>query len=207
MFCQITILYRSCHGDVIRRVTWSPGIPGWQKICGWRASRVFCRDSFPVCLHLLTNKIMIMFCIGAEYIEHCSDGWFYFFYHPKKGNRRKHWLNAFSCKQWGSPSLKNINRGFRHFISLGFYYNTFNITESTTTGCNEQNSCCKWHKRTVPVSVTDGVIPWCNNKALKSSGARAQKRNKTKSLFKFKSRGHTGVIIRCRGRRLFMVEK
>ena len=38
---------------------------------------------------------------------------------------------------------------------------------------------------------------------LKSSGARAQKRNKTKSLFKFKSRGHTGVIIRCRGRRLF----
>ena len=35
--------------------------------------------------------------------------------------------------------------------------------------------------------------------ALKSSGARAQKRNKTKSLFKFKSRGHTGVIIRCRG--------
>ena len=39
--------------------------------------------------------------------------------------------------------------------------------------------------------------------ALKSSGARAQKRNKTKSLFKFKSRGHTGVIIRCRGRRLF----
>ena len=42
--------------------------------------------------------------------------------------------------------------------------------------------------------------------ALKSSGARAQKRNKTKSLFKFKSRGHTGVIIRCRGRRLFKVE-
>ena len=31
--------------------------------------------------------------------------------------------------------------------------------------------------------------------ALKSSGARAQKRNKTKSLFKFKSRGHTGVIM------------
>ena len=53
---------------------------------------------------LLTNKIMIMFCIGAEYIEHCSDGWFYYFYHPKKGKRRKLWLNAFSCKQWGSPS-------------------------------------------------------------------------------------------------------
>ena len=43
--------------------------------------------------------------------------------------------------------------------------------------------------------------------ALKSSGARAQKRNKTKSLFKFKSRGHTGVIIRCRGRRLFKVSR
>ena len=43
--------------------------------------------------------------------------------------------------------------------------------------------------------------------ALKSSRARAQKRNKTKSLFKFKSRGHTGVIIRCRGRLLFKVEK
>ena len=32
--------------------------------------------------------------------------------------------------------------------------------------------------------------------ALKSSGARAQKRNKTKSLFKFKSQGHSGVIVR-----------
>ena len=32
--------------------------------------------------------------------------------------------------------------------------------------------------------------------ALKSSEARAQKRNKTKSVIIFKSRGHTGVIIR-----------
>ena len=39
--------------------------------------------------------------------------------------------------------------------------------------------------------------------ALKSSGVQAQKRNKTKSLIIFKSRGHTGV----RGRRLFKVEK
>ena len=31
--------------------------------------------------------------------------------------------------------------------------------------------------------------------ALKCSEARAQKRNKTKSLIIFKSRGHTGVII------------
>ena len=43
--------------------------------------------------------------------------------------------------------------------------------------------------------------------ALKSSGARAQKRNKTKSLIIFKSRGHAGVIISLRGRRLFKVEK
>ena len=33
--------------------------------------------------------------------------------------------------------------------------------------------------------------------ALTSSGGRAQKRNKTKSLMIFKSRGHTGVIIRA----------
>ena len=76
---------------------------------------------------LLTNKIMIMFCIGAEYIS-MFGRLVLFVYHPKKGKRRKLWLNAFSCKQWGSPSLKNINRGFRHFISLGFDYNTFNIT-------------------------------------------------------------------------------
>ena len=31
--------------------------------------------------------------------------------------------------------------------------------------------------------------------ALKSSEARAQKRNKTKSVIIFKSRGHTGVFI------------
>ena len=37
--------------------------------------------------------------------------------------------------------------------------------------------------------------------ALKSSGVRARKRNKTKSLIKFKNRGHIGVIISKRGRR------
>ena len=36
--------------------------------------------------------------------------------------------------------------------------------------------------------------------ALKSSGTRAQKRNKTTSLIIFKSRGHRGVIISLRGR-------
>ena len=43
--------------------------------------------------------------------------------------------------------------------------------------------------------------------ALQSSGTRARKRNKTKSLIIFKSQGHTGVIISLRGRRLFKVEK
>ena len=35
---------------------------------------------------LFTNKIMIMFCIGAEYIEHCSDGSFYFVIIQKREN-------------------------------------------------------------------------------------------------------------------------
>ena len=42
--------------------------------------------------------------------------------------------------------------------------------------------------------------------ALKSSGVRARKRNKTKSLIKFKNRGHIGVIISMGGRRQFKVE-
>ena len=42
--------------------------------------------------------------------------------------------------------------------------------------------------------------------ALKSSEARAQKRDKTKSLIIFKSRGHAEVIISLTGRRLFKVE-
>ena len=35
--------------------------------------------------------------------------------------------------------------------------------------------------------------------ALKSSEAGAQKRNKTKSVIIFKSRGHTGIIISFKG--------
>ena len=35
--------------------------------------------------------------------------------------------------------------------------------------------------------------------ALKSSETRAQKRNKTKSVIIFKSRGHTGIIISLKG--------
>ena len=42
---------------------------------------------------------------------------------------------------------------------------------------------------------------------LNPRGARAQKRNKTKSLIISMSRGHAGVNISLRGRRLFKVEK
>ena len=71
---------------------------------------------------------MIMFCIGAEYIEHCSDGWFYFFIIQKREIEENFgWIR--SVVNSGEAQVKtNINRGFRHFISLGFYYNTFNIT-------------------------------------------------------------------------------
>ena len=43
--------------------------------------------------------------------------------------------------------------------------------------------------------------------ALKSSGVRARKRNKTKSLIIFNNQGHIGVVISMRGRRQFKVEK
>ena len=51
------------------------------------------------------------------------------------------------------------------------------------------------------------IIIYVTSIALKSSVARAQKRNKTKSLIIFKSRGHAGIIISLRGCRLFKVEK
>ena len=43
------------------------------------------------------------------------------------------------------------------------------------------------------------IIIIITSMALKSSEARAQKRNKTKSVIIFKSRGHTGVIISFKG--------
>ena len=57
----------------------------------------------------LTHKIMILFCIGAGYIAHSVDGSFILLPSKKKEKRRKIWLNAFSCKQWGRRSLKTIN--------------------------------------------------------------------------------------------------
>ena len=95
--------YRSFHGDVIRRVTWSSGIPGWQKICCCRALRGFCRDSILVCIHFTHAQdhdfVLYWHIIGAGYIGHCVDGSFYFVTFQKNGKRRQIWLNAFSCKQ------------------------------------------------------------------------------------------------------------
>ena len=56
---------------------------------------------------LLTYKILIMLCIGV-------DGSFYLS-SLKKGKRRELWLNAVSCKQLGSQSLKE-------FIIYEFFY-------------------------------------------------------------------------------------
>ena len=97
--------YRSFHGDVIHRVTWWSGISGWQKICGWRASRVFCWDSFPVCPHFthLQDHDYVLYWCGVHW-ELCGRLVLFFFIMQKKGKRRKLWLTAFSCKQWGSPS-------------------------------------------------------------------------------------------------------
>ena len=99
-------LYRSFHGDVTRRATWSSGTAGWQKIYGWRASRVFCRDSFPVCIHFTHTQdhdYVLYWCR----VHWALCGWLVLFcYHPKKGKQRKLWLNAFGCKQWGSRSYQ-----------------------------------------------------------------------------------------------------
>ena len=57
---------------------------------------------------LLTNKIMIMFCIGAEYIEHCSDGWFYFFIIQKRENEENFgWMS--SVVNSGEAQVKQIS--------------------------------------------------------------------------------------------------
>ena len=57
---------------------------------------------------LLTNKIMIMFCIGAEYIEHCSDGWFYFFIIQKRENEENFgWMR--SVVNSGEAQVKQIS--------------------------------------------------------------------------------------------------
>ena len=69
-----------------------------------------------------THKIMIMFCIGAGYIGHCVDGSFYFVIIQKKEKRGKLW---FSLNNGDAKVKKIINRACRHFISLSFYYNTY----------------------------------------------------------------------------------
>ena len=63
---------------------------------------------------LLTNKIMIMFCIGAEYIEHCSDGWFYFFIIQKRENEENFgWMRSVvNSGAVGKPKLKKYQTWF-----------------------------------------------------------------------------------------------
>ena len=77
-------------------------------------------------------------------------------YHQKKGKRGGPWLNVarHCCKQWGGRRFQQLSTVFcRHFISSGFYCNTYQhilvsyITESITTGCI---LCCKENKRTLP---------------------------------------------------------
>ena len=48
---------------------------------------------------LLTQKIMIMFCVGAGYIGYCVDGSFYFCNIRKKEKRGKLWLKKLECVQ------------------------------------------------------------------------------------------------------------
>ena len=88
--------YRSFHGDVIRHVTWSPGIPGWQKICCCLASRVFCQDSILVCIHFTHTQDhdFVLYWCGV----HCAlcGRLVLFCYHQKKGKTKK---NMVECVQ------------------------------------------------------------------------------------------------------------
>ena len=128
--------YRSFHGDVIRRVTWSPGIPGWQKICCCLASRVFCRDSILVCIHFTHTQdhdFVLYWCgVHCHVIVHCVDGSFYFVTIKKKEKRRKIWLNAFSCKQWGRRSLKNYQPCFVLIVDIS-HHPAFTATHINTS--------------------------------------------------------------------------
>ena len=52
----------------------------------------------------LIHKIMILFCIGAGTLRIVWTARFILLPSKKKEKRRKIWLNAFSCKQWGRRS-------------------------------------------------------------------------------------------------------
>ena len=97
-------------------------------------------------LILLPNKIMIMFCIGAGYIEHCLDGSFYFFIIQKKGKRRKLWLTAFSCKQWGSPSSTVVVDISYHWAFITTHFTSQKLQQpaviSKTYAANGINERC-----------------------------------------------------------------
>ena len=113
----------------------------------------FCLDSCLVYIKLLTHKIMIMFCICVG-VPLALCGRLVLVYHPKKGKRRKFWLNAFSCKQWEGRSSNNNIYQQPPFIDISYHpafiathINTSYITKSTTTGCI---LCWKKNKRTLP---------------------------------------------------------
>ena len=114
--------YRSFHGDVIRRVTWSPGIPGWQKICCCLASRVFCRDSIFVCIHFTHTQDhdFVLYWRGVH-CALCGRLVLFCYHQKKKEKRRKIWLNASSCKQWGRRSLKNYQPCFVLIVDISHH--------------------------------------------------------------------------------------
>ena len=128
------ILYRSFHGDVTHRVTWSSGISGWQKICCCLASRVFCRDSILVCIHFTHTQDhdFVLYWCGV----HLAIVWTarFIFLPYKKGKRRKIWLNAFSCKQWARLSLKNYQPCFVLIVDI-----TRHLLQHISTHLTSQN--------------------------------------------------------------------
>ena len=125
---------------------------------------------FNPCLHSFYSLTRSWFCsilpldfIGAGYIGHCVVGSFYFVTFQKKGKRRKIWLNAFSCKQWGRRSLKKSLKNhqpcfvLRHFISPGFYCNTYQHLTSHNVQQMVVFYAAKCNKRTLPPTS----CKWC----------------------------------------------
>ena len=73
----------------------SSGISGWQQICGWWASRVFCRDSFPVCLHFTHKQDhdYVLYWCGVHW---ALFGWLVLFLSSKKRENEENfdWMRS-----------------------------------------------------------------------------------------------------------------
>ena len=86
-------------------LTGGPSHCGWQNICGWRASRVFCRNASLFAFILLTYTIRITFYIGVWYIIHCADSSCYVHHNviitqpvwPVIGRRPQHAVSKLPC--------------------------------------------------------------------------------------------------------------